>query len=397
MRAETYQLLKKLISFNTVSKHSNLPLIEFIQNYLHQHNVESHLLFNHTQDKANIVARIGPETPGGVVISGHTDVVPAQPNHWQSPPFELTPKQNLLYGRGTADMKSFLALALAAVPALKQAPLRQPLYLAFSYDEEIGCLGAPQLIDYLKNNFPKPMAVIVGEPTLMQPVVAHKSIVTLKTEVTGLEAHSSQTQNGISAITLAAQLIQFIHHLLQENKNKAQANSLFVPPYDTLQAGTIQGGSAVNIIAKHCAFEWDIRCLPGQNWHHYLEKFNAFAKKQLAPLKQKAGEKAQEIQVNTQVLAEVPAFNNPKGQARVLLSYLNPGFQPQAAPFVSEAGQYQAAGFDVIVCGPGAIDQAHQPNEYITVEQIQAGETFFDRLLQFLCAPSTTRCKKEKA
>jgi len=386
MRPESRHLIEKLVAFDSVSHRSNLPLIEFIQNYLADYDIDSQLIYNETQDKANLLARIGPKVEGGVVLSGHTDVVPVQGQDWDSDPFVLTEKEGRLYARGTADMKSFVALALAMVPALSQAPLKRPLFLALSYDEEVGCLGAPSLIKALQDQeqYPQPLAVIVGEPTSMQAVVAHKSITTLRTQITGHEAHSSQVQRGVSAVTLAARLISFIDDMMRENQEAASADSPFVPPYTTLHTGVVHGGTAVNIISGQCYFDWDIRCLPTDNWRHYYERFKEYAQSLLTPLQKIAPEAA----IHTQIMAEVPAFDNPDGQAWALLSHLNPAFEPQVVPYVSEAGQFEAAGFDVILCGPGAIDQAHQPNEYIDIEQVQEAEVFFDRLLHFLCAPS---------
>lgn len=384
MRPESHQQLERLIAFNTVSNRSNLELIHYIQDYLKQHGIDSQLIRNSQGDKANLLACIGPAVAGGIVLSGHTDVVPTTGQSWSTDPFVLTEKEGRWYGRGTADMKSFIALALAAVPAWAKAPLQRPIYLAFSYDEEIGCLGAPDLITVLKEQYPTPQAVIVGEPTSMQPVIAHKSITTLKTTVRGFEAHSSQTQRGVSAISLAAQLIQYIDAMRQHNAAHADTTSPFTPPYTTLQTGRIEGGNAVNIIAGQCQFEWDIRCLPDENWQTYLQRFETEAKRLLTPLL----EQAPDIHINTEIMAEVPAFHNPQGQAFHLLAQLCPDFRPQSVPFVSEAGQYQAAGFDVVLCGPGAIDQAHQPNEYISQAQLKAAEVFFDRLLHYLCAPT---------
>lgn len=384
MRPESRALIEKLIAFNTISQYSNLALIEFVQGYLHQHGVDSQLIYDDQEGKANLLACIGPEVAGGVVLSGHTDVVPVEGQAWDSDPFAVVEKDQRLYGRGTADMKSFLALALAAVPALVKAPLKHPVFLAFSYDEEIGCLGAPRLIQSFKTQFPQPRAVIIGEPTSMQPVIAHKSMTTLRTTITGHEAHSSQVQRGVSAVTIAARLISFIDEMMQENRTQANADSPFIPPYTTLHTGMINGGTAINIISKSCSFYWDIRCLPDEHYQPYLTRLEAYAEQLLAPLRAISPD----IGIHTEIISEVPAFNNPSGQARALLAHLIPGFEPQVVPYVSEAGQFQEAGFDVILCGPGNIDQAHQPNEYISIEQIEAAEVFFDRLIQFLCAPN---------
>ncbi|MCQ9618040.1 M20/M25/M40 family metallo-hydrolase [Paenalcaligenes niemegkensis] len=241
MSPASLSLLEKLIAFDTVSRHTNLALIEFVRNYLTDLGLMPTLIYNEDRSKANLHVLIGPPVDGGVVLSGHTDVVPVDGQPWDTAPFSLSRNNNKLYGRGTCDMKGFLAVALAKVPAMLSAPLKRPIHLAFSYDEEIGCFGAPHLIKHLLEHEPKPHAIIVGEPTSMQAVIAHKGIAAIKTTVIGHEAHSSQVQRGASAVTIAARLVSFIDDLMQENQRQADPDSPFVPPYTTLHTGVIQG------------------------------------------------------------------------------------------------------------------------------------------------------------
>lgn len=381
MSPTSLTLLERLIAFDTVSRHSNLSLIEFIQQYLNNVGVPSTLIYNDDRSKANLHAMIGPTTEGGVVLSGHTDVVPVDGQAWDSDPFVLTPKEGKLYGRGTCDMKAFIAVALAKVPAMIAAPLKRPIHLAFSYDEEIGCLGAPRLIQHLSDHSAKPQSVIIGEPTSMQAVVAHKGITAIKTTVTGHEAHSSQVQRGASAVTIAARLIAFIDDMMQANQAKADPNNPFIPPYTTLHTGVIEGGTAVNIMARECSFIWDIRNLPGDNSHAYIDQLIAYGEQLLEPLQHLSPH----IAIHHEILAKVPALADRGGSAQQIIKESLEQPSQNVVPFAAEGGQFQNAGFDVVLCGPGSIDQAHQPNEYIEIDQISQCEQFMDALISRLC------------
>lgn len=380
MSATSVSLLEKLIAFDTVSRDSNLELIHFVHDYLNELGVASTLVYNDDRSKANLHAMIGPNTEGGVVLSGHTDVVPVDGQPWSTDPFVLTAKDQRLYGRGTCDMKAFLAVSLAKVPAMQQAALKRPIHLAFSYDEEIGCLGAPRLIEHIAQLQAKPQAVIIGEPTSMQAVVAHKGITALKTTVTGHEAHSSQVQRGASAVTLAARLVAFIDDMMQENAAKADAANGFVPPYTTLHTGVIQGGTAINIMARECSFIWDIRTLPGDPAQPYLDRLSEYGNKLLAPLRHLS----EHIAIRHEILANVPPLADHGGSAQELVNQSLNQPQQNVVPFAAEGGQFQSAGFDVVLCGPGSIDQAHQPDEYIDIDQISQCEQFMDQLIQRL-------------
>lgn len=380
MSPTSLSLIRQLVAFNTISRHSNLELIEFVQQYLHNLGVKSHLVPSPCGQKANLYASIGPAVEGGVVLSGHTDVVPVEGQSWDSDPFELVERDGLLYGRGTCDMKAFSAIALGLVPEMLSAGLKRPIHFALSYDEEIGCLGAPALIEHLRAHMPTPSAVIVGEPTSMQAVVAHKGIAALRTRVRGHEAHSSQLQRGVSAVMTAAKLISFIDDMRQENALQADANNPFTPPYTTLHVGTVQGGTAINIISRDCEFVWDIRTLPGDDWRPYLARFQEYAE-QLLPAMQAI---APEAFIATEILAAAPGLEDRGGAAQALVADLLQAQHHVVVPYAAEAGQFQEAGFDVVLCGPGSIDQAHQANEYISIDQVSRCEQFIRDLIHRL-------------
>jgi len=376
MTPASLEMIERLIHFETVSRNSNLDLIHYVQDYLNTYGVSSTLVSNHDGNKANLYATIGPQKKGGVILSGHTDVVPVDGQPWSTDPFTVTRKNNRLYGRGTCDMKSFIAIALAMVPEFQQKGLKRPIHLALSYDEEVGCLGAPSLIAEMASQLPPVEAVIVGEPTSMQPVVAHKGIAALKTSVVGHEAHSSQVQRGVSAVMVAAKLVSFIQQMMDENRRNAEVSCPFVPPYTTLHVGTIKGGTAINIISRECEFVWDIRCLPGDDWQHYLNRFNQYAERLLGDMHQIS----KHSHIHTEVFASAPPLQDKGGSAQALLTELLGNQEDSVVPFAAEAGQFQEAGYPVVLCGPGSIDQAHQPDEYIDISQVTACEAMFHRL-----------------
>ena len=380
MTPASLEMIERLIHFETVSRNSNLDLIHYVQDYLSTYGVSSTLVPNPDGNKANLYATIGPQKEGGVILSGHTDVVPVDGQPWSTDPFTVTRKNNRLYGRGTCDMKSFIAIALAMVPEFQQKGLKRPIHLALSYDEEIGCLGAPSLIAEMVSRLPPVEAVIVGEPTSMRPVVAHKGIAALKTSVIGHEAHSSQVQRGVSAVMVAAKLVSFIQEMMDENRRNAEAGCPFVPPYTTLHVGTIKGGTAINIISRECEFVWDIRCLPGDDWQHYLHRFNQYAESLLGDMRQIS----EHSTIHTEVFASAPPLQDQGGSAQTLLTELLGSQEDSVVPLAAEAGQFQEAGYPVVLCGPGSIDQAHQPDEYIDISQVTACEAMFERLSNHL-------------
>ena len=376
------EILARLVAFPTVSRDSNLPLLDFVEEHLRAHGVAATRVPSDDGVKANLHATIGPAVPGGVVLSGHTDVVPVDGQPWDTDPFQLTARGGRLHGRGACDMKAFCAIALSLVPEMKR--LRRPIHLALSYDEEVGCLGAPRLIRDLLARVPPPAAVLVGEPTEMRVMTAHKGIAVFRTIVTGHEAHSSQTHRGVSAVMTAARLITWLDDQARARQVETPAGSGFEPPWTTIHVGTVHGGTAFNIISRRCELCWDVRNVPGDDPAAIAAELQRYAEAHLAPEMRRI---AAGTGVETAPLVSAPALRDePESAAAVLAKSLTGETVTGKVPFSTEAGLFQEAGLPAVVCGPGSIDQAHQPNEYITVEQLDAGEAFLRRLIARLSA-----------
>ncbi|MCC6915380.1 MAG: acetylornithine deacetylase [Rhodospirillaceae bacterium] len=380
--ARSIAMLEKLAAFDTVSRNSNLAFIAFVQDLLNAHGVESRLVYNEEKTKANLLATVGPNVAGGVVLSGHTDVVPIDGQDWDTDPFSVVAKDGRLYGRGTADMKCFLAIALAALDEMKAAALKTPLHFAFSYDEEVGCAGVPSLIRLLNKELPAPRAVIVGEPTDMKVVSAHKGITGVRTIVTGHESHSSQTHRGVSAVMIAAELILYLRGLSEDAAAKGPQNSLFEPPHTTLTANVINGGTAINIMAGSCEFQWDVRALPEDDPDRYIRRFTEHCAREVLPRMRAV---APGCNIETIPRAGTPALKAEReSEAEHLCRMLTGDNVTRAVAFAAEAGQFQQTGLSTVICGPGSISQAHQPNEYIEISQVEAGTKFVHDLIRHL-------------
>lgn len=378
----TRALLERLIRFDTTSRLSNRALIDFVAGYLGQYGVAAKVLPSPDGAKANLFATIGEQHAGGVMLSGHTDVVPVDGQAWDSDPFALTERQGRLYGRGAADMKSFIAVVLALVPEMAARRLSAPIHIALSYDEEVGCKGVGGLIEQFGAGAPRPQLAIVGEPTEMQVVDAHKSQRGFRTDVTGLEAHSSATHVGVNAVAAAADLVVRLGGIAQDLQDGPARDPRFDPPYSTVHVGVIHGGTVRNIVPSHCHFEWECRGLPGFDSESVLRRFAEEAERDvLAPmLKRHAG-----AAIATEVVSRVPALaakgDNPAQHLALKLAGSNRTF---AVSYATEAGLFQAAGVPTVICGPGNIREAHRPNEYIEPSQIAACEAFIRRLLDHL-------------
>ena len=379
-------MIDVLVGMPTVSRNSNLDLINFVRDYLADYGVASTLVENDDGSKANLYASVGPMEEGGVVLSGHTDVVPIDDQDWDTDPFEVSEADGRLYGRGTADMKSFIAIALALVPEMHK--LKFPVHFALSYDEEVGCLGAPRLIREMANNLPMPKAVIVGEPTSMGVVTAHKSIFHFDTHIVGKEAHSSQQQRGVGAVMVAGRLINWLAEKQANNAAAALAReagdqpSLFEPAYSSLHCGVIHGGTAHNITARHCSFVTDIRTLPGEDPMDYFRDFECHAREQIEPAMHAI---CADTGISFDITANVPAFQcDDDEEAVVLVKQLTGQNTSAGVPYGAEAGQFSQAGYSVVMCGPGSIDQAHQPNEFISLDQVEEGSCFVRSLIEHL-------------
>lgn len=375
-------ILETLVGFDTTSRLSNLALIEWVEAYLDRHGVPHRRVPNADGSKSNLIATIGPAIEGGVVLSGHTDVVPVDGQAWTTDPFRLTPKDDgRIYGRGTCDMKGFLALSLAAVPDLVAAGGRRPVHLAFSYDEEIGCLGAPDMICVIGAELPRPALVVVGEPTNMEAVSGHKGIATFTVTVNGKEAHSSQTHLGVSAIMETIPLLASLKALARRLEEEADPASPFTPKHATLTVGLLNGGTAGNILARECAFQFDLRCPPGQDPLAVLAPFYAEVEaldRRLKALFPVAGARI------AQRSGTPPLSPEQDGAAEAFARRLAGDNGPaRVVPYAAEAGQFQEAGFSTVICGPGSIDQAHQPDEYVERTQMERGGAFMARLIEW--------------
>lgn len=379
--------ITRLVGFDTTSRLSNLELIDCIADYLAQHGVASDRIFDESGRKANLYATIGPADVGGIVLSGHTDVVPVDGQAWSSDPFTVIERDGKLFGRGTSDMKSFIALCLALLPEMLAKPLSVPLHFAFSYDEEVGCLGVHGIVDFIKRGGPSPRLAIIGEPTDMQVVNAHKSVCACNTMVHGLEAHSSATHQGVNAIQVAAELIAEMNRLQVEYQKPEHQDARFQPPYTTITVGEIHGGTARNILAKDCKVIWDIRSVKPEHDQAILQAVQRYGAETLEPAMKRihAGAK-----VDTQMVAYVPPFlpmgSNPAETVALKLAGQN---QTHAVSYGTEAGIFQVGGVPAVVCGPGNIREAHKPDEYIELSQVAEGEAFLRRLIAFCRDPGS--------
>ncbi len=382
--ASPSEILRRLVAFDTVSANSNLALIDWVVEYLQGHGIAADLTFSNARDKANLFATIGPaDAGGGVILSGHTDVVPVVGQPWDSDPFALVERDGRLYGRGTADMKSFIAIALALVPEFKARPLKRPLHLALSFDEEVGCFGAPHLIESLPRGAARPSLVVVGEPTNMAVANAHKGCHVFATAVTGLAAHSSAPQRGVNAILAASEIIQFIAGLAGEARAASRPESGFEPPYTSFNIGTIAGGTAMNIIPRDCEFTWEFRPLPGEDTAAIRDRIDRFIAADLLPRLRRVHPGAD---VTTRALASIPGLvAQPGSPAEDLARQLTGANQSTVVAYGTEAGLFQGAGIPAVICGPGSMEQGHQPNEFITIEQVEAGTAFQRRLADWAC------------
>jgi acetylornithine deacetylase len=377
------ETLATLVAFDTTSRGSNLALIDHVDGILRGLGAATRRVPNADGTKASLLATIGPNVEGGVVLSGHTDVVPVDGQPWSTDPWVLTEKDGRLYGRGTCDMKGFLAIALAAAPDFAAAPLKRPVHLAFSYDEEVGCLGAPDLIETLKASVPAPACVLVGEPTDMRAISGHKGIASFRVTVTGREAHSSLTHMGVSANMAAIRLLAILLKLSEDLSARADPASPFTPKGTTLTVGQINGGTAVNILARECVFIFDVRTEPGQSAEVLLADFLREATALDAELKARAPEAG--VLVERRSLTP-PFAPESDGAAETLARRLAGDNGPlRVAPYAAEAGQFQQAGFSTVICGPGSIDQAHQPDEFIEISQMERGSAFMVRLIEAMC------------
>ncbi|WP_434558976.1 acetylornithine deacetylase [Pseudomonas sp. R1-6] len=379
-------LLAELVGFATVSRDSNLALIEFVRDYLHGLGVTSELIYNTERTKANLLASIGPSVPGGVVLSGHTDVVPVDGQAWTAEPFRLSERDGKLFGRGTADMKGYLASVLAAVPTFLSSPLKRPVHLAFSYDEEIGCLGVRGLLEVLPQRVPQPALCLIGEPTELRPVLGHKGKLAMRCHVKGAPCHSAYAPYGVNAIEQAARLIGHLGEIGAELAEPSRHDPRFDPAYSTVQVGVIQGGTALNIVPADCRFDFEVRALPDFAPQAVVEQLRDYAEQTLLPRMQAVNA---DTAIRFEPLSAYPGLaTSPHSAAARLVARLCGNDDFGTVAFGTEGGLFHQAGIPTVVCGPGSMDQGHKPDEYVSVEQMAACDRLMDRLAVYLSEPN---------
>ena len=376
--ADPIEILDRLISFDTTSRNSNLDLIAYISAYLKDCDLKSTLVKSSDGKKANLFATIGNTVgnDGGIALSGHTDVVPVDGQDWHSEPFSMSRTDGKLYGRGTADMKGFIACALASVPKFNTSKLTKPIHLVFSYDEEIGCLGIRPLIKKIGKELPRPDMVIVGEPTSMTVVDAHKGATRFETIVTGHEAHSSMSHIGVNAIDYAALIIRELR-TIEDEFARAHNSDRFTPSYSTIHVGTIEGGTALNIVPKTCRFIWEVRALPDLDPVKVLARVQDFAKTRCLPEMRKI---APECDIKIKQETNIPSFQASQSEAISLAMRLAGQNKTFAVPYGTEAGLFEQGGTPTVICGPGDIAQAHKPNEFVAISQLNDCMKFMSAL-----------------
>ncbi len=377
------EILAQLVAFPTVSQVSNLDLIDWLDTYLSSHAIPTARHWNEDRSKAALLAHAGPRRAGGVVLSGHSDVVPVTGQTWSSDPFALFQRAGRLYGRGVCDMKGYVALSVWALVEAQRLGLQRPLQLALSYDEEIGCTGAGPMLETLQSAFPKASLALIGEPSRMQPIQAHKGGVGYQVSVQGFEVHSSLLPYGVSAIMEGARLIGWVNDRNAALQG-AQPSSLaarFDPPFTTLHVGMISGGTAHNITAANCRFAVEMRVVPSEDLEALAAELEAAAQslaKRMKKVHPGAG-------MDLQRFFRVPALQpEPQGEAEALVRRLTGANAGGVVSYGTEAGIFQAAGYSAVVCGPGDIAQAHQPDEYLDLSQFESGQAFMTRLLKDL-------------
>ena len=378
--AATLDLIRRLIAFDTVSERSNLALIEFVAGYLDDLGVASELVYDEGHGKANLYATLGPADRSGIALSGHTDVVPVEGQPWDSDPFEVLERDGRLYGRGSSDMKSFIAVCLALAPEFLAREIAIPLHMVFSYDEEVGCLGVRGLIDLLRDREVKPRAVFVGEPTEMRVVRAHKGKLSYRAHVGGLEAHSGMAHLGVNAVEAAAEAIAFLKGMARRNRDQGPFDEALVPPYTTVHTGLVNGGTQLNIVPRDCYFDFEFRQLPDDDPRPMFEAFQRHVREQIEP-------EMQRVDPSTgfryELLSAIPALNVDEDSEVVQLAKALTGANATGkVSFGTEGGLFQESGMPAVICGPGSIAVAHKANEYVELDQIALCEVWLRRLFQ---------------
>jgi acetylornithine deacetylase len=376
-------MLRRLIAFPTVSRDSNLDLIEFVRDTLAPYDPEIRLTHDDAKRKANLFATLGPRSEGGIVLFGHTDVVPVEGQAWDSSPFEMVQNEGRLYGRGASDMKGFIACVLALIPEFMERGLKEPLHLAFSYDEEVGCLGVGRMISDLARAGVRPGACIVGEPTGMRPVIAHKGKRGYRCTVRGLAGHSAYAPHGVNAVEFAAEAIAFLKAMARRHRDQGPYDRGFDVAHTTVHTGIVRGGSALNVIPHECAFDFEFRHLPGDDPDRLLREFRDYVRTRLEPEMRAVHAGAGFI---IEPLSDIPMLDTgPEAEVVALAQELSESSEIGKVSYATEGSQFHRAGIPTVICGPGSIAQAHKPNEYVELDQITRCEHFLRRLMTHVC------------
>jgi acetylornithine deacetylase len=374
------ELIRQLVRFDTTSRNSNLALIDWVRDYLHAHGIATRLTHDDDKAKANLFAMIGDPRQPGIVLSGHTDVVPVDGQAWSVDPWAGVVQDDRLLGRGSADMKSFLGIVLAAVPAMLEQSLATPIHLAFSYDEEVGCIGVGRMIRDMQDLGVAPGICIVGEPTGMKVVTGHKGKLALRAHVCGREAHSALAPYAVNALEYAAEILVELRRMQRTIAEQGPFNDEYDPPYSTLHAGVLHAGTALNIVPRECAFDFEFRTVPQHDPHRLLEQLQGYCEHALLPQMQAV---APESDIRFETRSDNPGLHTEESAPIVeRVERLARGGRGGKVAFASEAGQFQRAGFDAVICGPGSIGDAHKPDEFITFDQIRKGEAFIARIIE---------------
>jgi acetylornithine deacetylase len=378
------EMIRTLVGFPTVSRDSNLELIHFARDYLVKLGADARLTYNDERSKANLFATLGPRAQPGIVLSGHTDVVPVEGQAWDTDPFRVVEKDGKLYGRGTSDMKSFVAVVLALAPEFARRGLKTPIHFAFSYDEEVGCIGVGRLITDLAQAGIKPISCIVGEPTLMRPVIAHKGKRGFRCNVRGYACHSAYAPTGVNAVEAAAEAVAYLKSMARRHRDHGPYDRAFDIAHTTVHTGVLRGGTALNIVPHECTFDFEFRHLPGDDPDALLAEFRTYLETRLVP-------EMRAVHADTGFtivpLSALPALDNgPEVEVVGLAQELSGNNDIGKVSFGTEGSQFQRAGIPTVVCGPGSIEQAHKPNEYVAIEQVAKCEQFIRKLMDRVCA-----------
>ncbi len=377
-RLTTAEMLSRLVSYDTTSRNSNLELMGFVREYLDAHGVSYRVSTDATGQKANIHAIIGPQEAGGVALSGHVDTVPVDGQAWSADPFKLRRADGKLYARGAADMKGFVSACLAAVPDFAAKKLARPLHLFISYDEEVGCQGAQRLIQDLDASNLKPAMCVVGEPSGMQPILAHKGKLNLRVRVRGLPGHSSEPGKGVNAVQAAGEAIAYVAAEARRIAAEGPFQDGFDPPHTTIHVGTVQGGTILNIIPERCEFIMEWRTIPGDGAQRHVDRMKAFVAAHIEPAMHRVG---RNTGFEFDVMTTMPELSlNADHPLTAIVKQLTGSNSTGKVSYGTEGGYYQRTGIPTIVCGPGHIAQAHQPDEWIAQEQLDACDVFIRRL-----------------